>query len=85
MNKKLLVILTSVFAAVAVLLTVLSVVNFTKKSDDGSVIDEKTAGLVLADGVEADSASAKLDGVESNAMKAQAQYPEGILEELKQA
>lgn len=85
MNKKLLVILTSVFAAVAVLLTVLSVVNFTKKSDDGSVIDKKTAGLVLADGVEADSASAKLDGVESNAMKAQAQYPEGILEELKQA
>ena len=85
MNKKILVILTSVFAAIAVILTALSVVNFTKKSSDGTVIDKKTAGLVLAEGVEADSASAKLDGVKSNAMKAQTQYPEGILEELKQA
>ncbi len=84
MNKKVAVILTAVFAAVAVLLTVLSVVNFTKISDEG-IIDEKTAGLILADGVEADSASAELDGVKSNAMKAQTQYPEGILEELKQA
>ncbi|MEE1138899.1 MAG: class B sortase [Acutalibacteraceae bacterium] len=84
MNKKVAVILTAVFAAVAVLFTVLAAVNFTKKSDSG-IIDEKTAGLVLADGVEADALSAELDGVKSNAMKAQTQYPEGILEELKQA
>lgn len=84
MNKKVAVILTAVFAAVAVLFTVLAAVNFTKKSD-GGIIDEKTAGLVLADGVEADALSAELDGVKSNAMKAQTQYPEGILEELKQA
>ena len=43
MNKKILVILTSVFAAIAVILTALSVVNFTKKSSDGTVIDKKTA------------------------------------------
>ena len=84
MNKKVAVILTAVFAAVAVLFTVLAAVNFTKISDEG-IIDEKTAGLVLADGVEADALSAELDGVKSNAMKAQTQYPEGILEELKQA
>ena len=84
MNKKVAVILTAVFAAVAVLFTVLAAVNFTKKSDSG-IIDEKTAGLVLADGVEEDALSAELDGVKSNAMKAQTQYPEGILEELKQA
>ena len=65
MNKKLPVILTAVFAVVTVIFTVLSIVNFTKKDSDGSVIDEKTAGLVLSQGVEVDSASSKLDGVES--------------------
>lgn len=78
-------ILCAVFAAVSVLLIVLSVVNFTKKPDEQSVIDEKTAGIVMAEGVETDAPGAALNAVVSNDMKAQAQYPEGILEELKQA
>ena len=84
MSKKLPAILCAVFAAVSVLLIVLSVMNFTKKPAADTVIDEKTAGLVLADGVETDVLSAGLDNVISNNMKAQASYPEGILEELKQ-
>ncbi len=84
MNKKLPVILTAVFAVLSVVLIALSVVNFTKKEENTGVIDEKTAGLVVSEGVEVDSLSAKISGVVSNNMKAQSQYPEGILEELKQ-
>lgn len=86
MSKKLPAILCAVFAAVSVLLIVFSVVNFTKKPDgETDITDEKTAGLVLAQGVVADAPSAELDGVVSNNMKAQAQFPAGIREELKQA
>ncbi|MBQ3045552.1 MAG: class B sortase [Clostridia bacterium] len=86
MSKKLPAILCAVFAAVSVVLIVLSVMNFTKKSDgENGVIDEKTAGLVLAQGVEADAPSAELDGVVSNNMKNQNEFPAGILEELKPA
>lgn len=86
MSKKIPAILCAVFAAVSVLLIVLSVMNFTKKTDgEDTVIDEKTAGLVLAQGVEADAPAAALNAVISNDMKAQTEYPEGILEELKQA
>ncbi len=84
MNKKLPIILTAVFAVISVVLIALSVVNFTKKEENTGVIDEKTAGLVVSEGVEVDSLSAKISGVVSNNMKAQSQYPEGILEELKQ-
>ena len=88
MNKKAPVIvcsiLSAVFAAVSVLLIVLSVMNFIKKPESGTIIDEKNAGLVLADGVEADVLSAELDKVVSNNMKS-ASYPDGILENLKPA
>lgn len=86
MSKKLPAILCAVFAAVSVLLIALSVMNFTKKADgDNSVIDKETAGLVLAQGVETDAPAAALNAVISNDMKAQSEYPEGILEELKPA
>lgn len=89
MNKKSPVIicsvLSAVFAAVSVLIIVLSVMNFNKKPADGSVIDEKTAGLVLAQGVEADTLSANLDKIVSNDMKS-VKYPDGgIRNELKAA
>lgn len=86
MSKKLPAILCAVFAAVSVILIALSVMNFTKKTDgEDTVIDEKTAGLVLAQGVETDAPAAALNAVVSNDMKSQGEYPEGILEELKQA
>lgn len=83
-SKKLPVILTSVFAAVAVVLSVLSVVNFTKKPEDVE-IDENAAGYVISGDVETDALSAELDGVVSNDMKSQASYPNGILEKFRQA
>lgn len=84
-SKKLPAILCAVFAAVSVVLIVLSIVNFTKDTDEGTVIDKETAGLILAQGVQADAPAAALDAVVSNNMKAQGEYPAGILEELKQA
>ncbi len=83
MKKKLPIILTAVFAVVSVAFIVLSVVNFTKKGGE-SILDEKTAGIVVADGVQIDAPLDAINGVISNNMKNQGQYPDGILEELKQ-
>ncbi len=86
MKKTLPIILSVVFAAASVALIVLSVMNFTKKPDgENGIIDEKTAGLVLAQGVETDAPSAELESLVSNNMKNQGEYPAGILEELKPA
>lgn len=84
-SKKLSAVLCAVFAVISVVFVVLSVINFTKDSDEGTVIDKANAGLVLAQGVQADAPAAALDAVISNDMKAQGEYPAGILEELKQA
>ena len=83
-SKKLPLILTSVFAVISVVLIVLSVVNFTKEPE-AVEIDKNAGGYVINGDVQTDASLAELDGVVSNDMKAQKEYPAGILEELKQA
>lgn len=83
-SKKLPIILCAVFAAVAIVFTSLAVINFTKKPEEITV-DENAGGYVFSGDVETDAPGASLDAIVSNDMKAQSEYPEGILEKFKQA
>ena len=83
-SKKLPIILCAVFAAVAIVFTSLAVINFTKKPDEITV-DENAGGYVFSGDVQTDAPGASLDAVISNDMKAQGEYPAGILEKFKQA
>ncbi len=82
-SKKLPIILCAVFTAIAIVFTSLAVINFTKKPDEITV-DENAGGYVLSGEVETDAPAASLESVISNDMKAQGEYPEGILEKFKQ-
>ncbi len=84
-SKKITLILCPVFAALSLLFIVLSVINFTKKPDEQTQLQTNAAEFVMNGEVVFDAPAKALEAVVSNDMKAQADYPEGILEELKQA
>ncbi len=84
-SKKITLILCPIFAALTVLFTALAIVNFVKEPEMQVQIETKAAEYVMSGEAELDSPAKKLESVVSNNMKAQAGYPEGILEELKQA
>lgn len=84
-SKKITLILCPVFAALSLLFIVLSVINFTKKPDEQTQLQTNAAEFVMNGEVVFDAPAKALEAVVSNDMKAQADYPDGILEELKQA
>lgn len=84
-SKKTALVLCSVFAALTVVFTALSVINFLKEPDIQAEIETKSAEFVMPAGTKLDALADTLGGVVSNNMKAQASYPEGMLEKYKQA
>lgn len=84
-SKKITLILCPVFAALTVIFAVLAVINFVKEPDVQAEIETKAAEYVMSGEVELDALAETIENVISNDMKAQTSYPEGILEELKQA
>lgn len=84
-SKKVSLILCPIFAAISVLFIVLSVMNFTKDGGEQAQLETKAAEYVMSGEVKLDALADTLKSVVSNDMKAQAEYPEGILEEMKQA
>lgn len=83
-NKKISLILCPIFAAVTVLFTVMAIMNFTK-GDDQTQLETKVAEYVMSGEVKIDALADTFKGVVSNDMKAQTEYPAGILEKMKQA
>ncbi len=83
-SKKICSILCAAFAAVSVIFIALSVMNFTKKTDEQTELETKASEYVMSGGEKLDALAETLSGVISNNMKKQTSYPEGILEELKQ-
>ena len=84
-SKKITLILCPIFAALTVIFTALAIINFVKEPEMQVQIETKAAEYVMSGEVDFDAPAKKLDGIVSNNMKAQVSYPEGILEELKQA
>ncbi len=84
-SKKITLILCPVFAALTVIFTALAIINFVKEPEMQAQIETKAAEYVMSGEVEIDAPAKKLESVVSNDMKAQTSYPDGILEELKQA
>lgn len=82
-SKKICSILCAVFAALTVLFTVLSAVNFVKKPDGQTELETGASNYIL-NGEKVNALAETLSGVVSNNMKRQGSFPEGILEHLKQ-
>lgn len=82
-SKKICSILCAVFAALTVIFSALSVVNFVKKPDEQTEIETNASNYILS-GEKINALAETLTGVVSNNMKKQGSYPEGILEQFKQ-
>lgn len=83
-NNKVLLILCSVFAVVAIVFGTLAAMNFLKPNVQAE-IETKAAEYVMSKDVKVDALAETISGVISKDMKEQTSYPEGILEQLKQA
>ena len=82
-SKKICSILCAVFAALTVIFSALSVVNFVKKPGEQTEIETNASNYILS-GEKINALAETLTGVVSNNMKKQGSYPEGILEQFKQ-
>ena len=83
-SKKICSILCAVFAAITVIFSVLSVVNFVKKPDGEAEPETAAAEYILSGGEKLNALGETLTDVISNNMKKQTSFPEGIIEEFKQ-
>lgn len=83
-SKKVWIMLSTAFGVVTALFVVLAVINFTSVPETVK-LEAKADDYVLAEGVITDAPSDELQKIVSKDMKEQTSYPEGILDELKQA
>lgn len=83
-TKKISLVLCPIFAAVTILFTVMAIMNFTK-GDEQTQLETKAAEYVMSGEVKIDALADTLKGVLSKDMKEQTEYPEGIMESMKQA
>ncbi len=83
-SKKVLIMLCSVLGVITVLFAALSIINVVSVPETVK-LESKAAELVMAEGVITDSPKAELAKIVSKDMKEQASFPDGIIEELKQA
>ncbi len=83
-SKKVLIMLCSALGVITVLFTALAIINVVSVPETVK-LESKAAELVLSEGVITDSPKAELAKIVSKDMKEQASFPDGILEELKQA